>query len=52
MFFGLDILCLSYLPLRSKSLPSAIAILLAVDGFAYLIYSFADILPNPAWLAT
>jgi hypothetical protein len=49
VFFGLDILCLSYLMLRSKFLPSAIAILLAVDGLAYLIYSFTDILnPNLA----
>jgi hypothetical protein len=47
VFFGLDILCLSYLLLRSKFLPSAIAILLAVDGFGYLIYSFANIL-NPS----
>jgi hypothetical protein len=40
VFFGLDILCLSYLVYRSRFLPRAIAILLAVDGLAYLVYSF------------
>jgi hypothetical protein len=44
VFFGLDILCLSYLLLRSRFLPQAIAVLLLVDGLAYLIYSFTDLL--------
>jgi hypothetical protein len=44
VFFGLDILCLSYLLLRSGFLPRTIAVLLAVDGLAYLVYSFCDIL--------
>ena len=44
VFFGLDILCLSYLVYRSRFLPRAIAILLAVDGLAYLVYSFTDFL--------
>ena len=44
VFFGLDILCLSYLVLRSRLLPLAIAVLLAVDGLAYLVYSFTDFL--------
>jgi hypothetical protein len=51
VFFGLDILCLAYLVLRSKLLPRAIAILLAVDGLAYLAYSFTDILA-PGWAPT
>jgi hypothetical protein len=44
VFFGLDILCLAYLVLRSRFLPRAIGILLAIDGLAYLIYSFAQVL--------
>jgi hypothetical protein len=44
VFFGLDILCLSYLVLRSRFLPRAIGVLLAVDGAAYLLYSFAFVL--------
>ena len=44
VFFGLDILCLAYLLLRSKFLPRVIGVLLAVDGLAYLVYSFSDIL--------
>src|SRR5437868_14441892 len=44
MFFGFDILCFAYLVLRSSFLPRAIAVLLAIDGVAYLIYSFADLL--------
>jgi hypothetical protein len=44
VFFGLDILCLAYLVLRSGFLPRAIAVLLAVDGLAYLIYSFIHFL--------
>jgi hypothetical protein len=41
VFFALDLLCLAYLVLRSSLLPRAIGVLLAVDGLAYLIYSFA-----------
>src|SRR3989440_7976918 len=44
MFFGLDIICFAYLVLRSSFLPRAIAVLLAIDGVAYLIYSFVDLL--------
>jgi hypothetical protein len=44
VFFGLDILCLAYLVLRSRFLPRTIAVLLAIDGLAYLIYSFAQVL--------
>jgi hypothetical protein len=44
VFFGLDILCLSYRVLKSRFLPPAIAVLLAVDGLAYLVYSFTDFL--------
>jgi len=44
MFFGFDIICFAYLVLRSSFLPRAIAVLLAIDGVAYLIYSFADLL--------
>src|SRR5215210_5598017 len=48
VFFGLDILCLSYLVYKSGFLPRAIAILLAVDGLAYLIYSFTNFLAPSA----
>jgi hypothetical protein len=44
VFFGLDILCLSYLLFRSRFVPRAIAVLLAVDGLAHLAYSFSDFL--------
>ena len=44
VFFGLDILCLSYLVFRSRFLPRAIAVLLALDALAYLVYSFTDFL--------
>jgi Domain of unknown function (DUF4386) len=50
VFFGLDILCLAYLLYRSRFLPRAIAVLLAVDGLAYLVYSFTDFLA-PDWAA-
>jgi hypothetical protein len=48
VFFGLDILCLAYLLLRSRFLPRAIAVLLAVDGLSYLTYSFTAFLA-PGW---
>jgi hypothetical protein len=44
VFFGLDILCLAYLVLRSSFLPRIIGALLAIDGAAYLLYSFSDVL--------
>jgi hypothetical protein len=48
VFFGLDILCLSYLVYKSGFLPRAIAVLLAVDGLAYLVYSFTNFLAPSA----
>jgi Domain of unknown function (DUF4386) len=44
VFFGLDILIFAYLVLRSTFLPRTLGVLLAIDGLAYLIYSFTDIL--------
>jgi hypothetical protein len=44
VFFGLDILLMSYLLLRSRFVPRLIGVLLAVDGLAYLAYAFTDIL--------
>jgi Domain of unknown function (DUF4386) len=44
VFFGADIICFAYLVLRSTFLPRTIGVLLAVDGVAYLAYSFTDIL--------
>ena len=44
VFFGLDIIILAYLVLTSTFLPRAIGVLLAIDGLAYLAYSFADFL--------
>jgi hypothetical protein len=44
VFFGLDILLMSYLLWRSRLVPRTIAVLLVVDGFAYLVYSFTAIL--------
>jgi hypothetical protein len=35
---------MAYLVLKSRFLPRAIGVLLAVDGAAYLVYSFTDIL--------
>jgi hypothetical protein len=52
VFFGLDILCLAYLVLQSRFVPRAIGVLLAIDGVAYLVYSFADLLvlgSPPIW---
>ena len=46
VFFGLDILVFAYLVLSSKFLPRTIGVLLAIDGLAYLCYSFTDILPR------
>src|ERR671932_1152068 len=44
VFFGFDILCMAYLVLRSRFVPRAIGGLLAIDGLAYLVYSFANLL--------
>jgi hypothetical protein len=43
VFFGLDILCFAYLALQSTFVPRAIGVLLAIDGLAYLVYSFANL---------
>jgi uncharacterized protein DUF4386 len=43
VFFGLDIVCFAYLVLRSALVPGAIGVLLAIDGVAYLVYSFAHV---------
>jgi hypothetical protein len=48
VFFGLDIICFAYLVLRSTFVPRVIGVLLAVDGVAYLVYSFTDILAPAA----
>jgi hypothetical protein len=44
VFFGFDILCLAYLVIQSKFLPRIIGVLLGIDGAAYLVYSFFNIL--------
>jgi hypothetical protein len=44
LFFGFDIICLGYLLLRSTFLPSTIGVLMAIDGLAYLVNSFLDLL--------
>jgi hypothetical protein len=44
VFFGFYAICLGYLVLRSTFLPGVIGVLLAIDGVAYLIYSFAEFL--------
>jgi hypothetical protein len=44
IFFGFDIICLAYLVLKSTFMPRAIGFLLAIDGVAYLVYGFADLL--------
>src|SRR5438874_10697251 len=44
VFFGFDIIIFAYLVLRSTFLPRAIAVLLAIDGLAYLVYSFTNLL--------
>jgi hypothetical protein len=48
VFFGFDILCLAYLVLQSGFLPRPISVMLAVDGLAYLVYSFVDVLAPSA----
>lgn len=44
VFFGFDILLTAYLVLRSRFVPRVIGVLLAVDGIAYLVYSFTAML--------
>jgi hypothetical protein len=44
VFYGFDIICVAYLVLKSTFLPRAIGVLLAIDGLAYLLYSFTDLL--------
>jgi hypothetical protein len=43
VFFAFDILCMAYLVLRSGFVPRSIGLLLAIDGLAYLVYSFTNI---------
>jgi hypothetical protein len=50
VFFGFDILCLAYLVLKSTFMPGMVGLLLAVDGVAYLVYGFADLL-SPGFAA-
>jgi hypothetical protein len=44
VFFGLDVICIAYLILKSSFIPRGIGVLLAIDGVAYLFYSFADLI--------
>jgi hypothetical protein len=44
VFFGFYALTIGYLVFRSTFMPRAVGALLALDGVAYLIYSFADLL--------
>src|SRR6195256_2549347 len=44
VFFGFDILLMAYLVLKSQFIPRTIGVLLAIDGLAYLVYSFAAML--------
>jgi hypothetical protein len=44
IFYGFDILCVAYLVAKSGFLPRTIGVLLAVDGLAYLINGFTDLL--------
>jgi hypothetical protein len=44
VFFGFYALTIGYLVFRSTFLPRAVGVLLAIDGLAYLVYSFADFL--------
>jgi Domain of unknown function (DUF4386) len=44
VFFAFDAICIAYLILRSTFVPRALGLLMAIDGLAYLIYSFADLL--------
>jgi hypothetical protein len=44
VFFGCDAICIAYLIVRSTFLPRGIGVLMAIDGLAYLLYSFTDVL--------
>jgi hypothetical protein len=44
VFYGFDIICVAYLVLRSMFLPRVVGVLLAIDGLAYLVYGFANLL--------
>lgn len=44
VFFGFYALTIGYLVFRSTFIPRAVGELLVIDGVAYLVYSFADIL--------
>ena len=44
VFFGFYGLCIAYLVFRSTFLPRVIGILMAIDGLAYLTYSFTHLL--------
>jgi hypothetical protein len=44
LFYGFDIICVGYLVFTSTFLPRAIGVLMAIDGLAYLVNGFADLL--------
>jgi hypothetical protein len=44
LFYGFDIICVACLVLGSAFLPRTIGVLLAIDGVAYLVSGFADLL--------
>jgi hypothetical protein len=44
IFYGFDILCVAYLVRRSTFMPRFISILLAIDGLAYLVDGFTNMI--------
>ncbi|MEY9858647.1 hypothetical protein ABH935_004262 [Catenulispora sp. GAS73] len=44
IFYGFDILCVAYLVRRSTFMPRFISILLAIDGLAYLVGGFTNMI--------
>ncbi|WP_194914108.1 DUF4386 domain-containing protein [Catenulispora rubra] len=44
IFYGFDILCVAYLVRRSTFMPKFISILLAIDGLAYLVGGFTNMI--------
>jgi hypothetical protein len=50
LFFGFDMMCIAYLVFRSAFLPRTIGVLLAIDGLAYLVYGFANLI-SPGFAA-